>query len=94
MAGSGAAVTEMQRRHIVRMTGDREHRPSNRSPAITNFHDGAVNLSALAAGKVRRAVPPSRAIVAGLTSTALSHVRWVSGFGSSCSQALLLKRPS
>src|SRR5688500_2531172 len=35
-----------------------------------------------------------RDIVAGLTSTALSHVRCVIGFGSSWSQPLLLKRPS
>ena len=34
------------------------------------------------------------AAVAGLTSTALSHVRCVIGFGSSCSQPLLLNRPS
>src|SRR6185295_3613706 len=32
--------------------------------------------------------------VAGLTMTALSHVSFVIGFGSSCSQPLLAKRPS
>jgi hypothetical protein len=36
----------------------------------------------------------SFAAVAGLTSTALSHVNRVIGFGSSCSQPLFAKRPS
>src|SRR6202043_616145 len=35
-----------------------------------------------------------RFAVAGLTSTALSHVSLVIGFGSSCSQPLFAKRPS
>ena len=37
---------------------------------------------------------PSFDAVAGETSTALSHVIFVSGFGVSCSQPLLAKRPS
>ena len=36
----------------------------------------------------------SRSAVAGLTSTALSHVSLVIGLGSSCSQPLFAKRPS
>src|SRR5260370_24096138 len=36
----------------------------------------------------------SRSAVAGLTTTALSHVSFVNGLGSSCSQPLFANRPS
>src|SRR4029077_5622805 len=39
-------------------------------------------------------VSPRRQAVAGLRATALSQVNFVSGFGSSWSQALLAQRPS
>ncbi len=47
-----AAVTEVQRRDIVRMAGDGEHRALHGSAAIANLDDRTVNLPALAAREV------------------------------------------
>ena len=77
------------------MADDREQRAADRAAAILQLDDVGDDLSVLAALERRRfggaeASPRSP----GSPSTALSHVSRVIGFGSSCSQPLLAKRPS
>ena len=66
------------------------HRPA----LVLQLDDVADDLAVLAALHDGRSRALSFSAVAGLTSTALSHVSFVIGFGSSCSQPLLANRPS
>ncbi len=77
------------------MTRHGERRAPHRAPAISQLDDVGRDLAVFAAVAVGcRCNLQGRSAVAGLMSTALSHVSLVIGFGSSCSQPLLAKRPS
>ena len=60
------------------------------------IHTGTSMLAAVVLDRDDVAVLRARALraVAGAISAALSHVSFVIGFGSSCSQPLFAKRPS
>jgi hypothetical protein len=79
-------------------------RPAHFAPAVIYFDDLGSVVATLRVEVVAffsvavkpRAVfkSPRLFAVFGLTITALSHVSFVKGFGNSCSQPLLAKRPS
>ena len=90
-AGARAAVARGAGHDTVGVAGQDPDRRLDRAAVERQLGDlGDVRRSRSA----RSLTPPSSAAVFGLTSAALSQVSLVSGFGSSCSQPLLAKRPS
>ena len=84
-AGARAAVPKMQRQRVRRR---------GPAPSQTGMRIDVVALLQLDRRCRSTSVRVERRPSPGLISAALSHVSFVSDLGSSCSQALLAKRPS